>query len=95
MSACTVPPPGWTCRREAGHEGPCAALPEPMSVDTAIHAVNDNLGVDAAITVRGDEVKYYVWNGEGGRDKTYLDGGDCRKLAAAFAVLAESLGGGK
>lgn len=24
---CNVPPPGWTCTRERGHEGPCAALP--------------------------------------------------------------------
>jgi hypothetical protein len=22
---CTIPPKGWTCSREAGHEGPCAA----------------------------------------------------------------------
>lgn len=28
MSAeCTVPPPGWRCTREPGHDGPCAALP--------------------------------------------------------------------
>lgn len=25
---CTVPPTGWWCSREAGHEGPCAARPE-------------------------------------------------------------------
>lgn len=24
---CTVPPPGWRCTREGGHEGPCAARP--------------------------------------------------------------------
>ena len=24
---CTVPPPGWRCTREPGHEGPCAAVP--------------------------------------------------------------------
>jgi hypothetical protein len=22
---CTVPPPGWSCSRQPGHEGPCAA----------------------------------------------------------------------
>lgn len=27
MNHCTVPPPGWRCTREAGHDGPCAALP--------------------------------------------------------------------
>jgi hypothetical protein len=25
--ACDVPPAGWTCSREAGHDGPCAARP--------------------------------------------------------------------
>lgn len=24
---CVVPPPGWRCSREAGHDGPCAARP--------------------------------------------------------------------
>jgi len=28
MSAqCTMPPIGWACTREPGHEGPCAAVP--------------------------------------------------------------------
>ncbi len=26
MKACQVPPPGWRCTREPGHEGPCAAI---------------------------------------------------------------------
>ncbi len=25
---CKVPPLGWRCLREAGHEGPCAAIPD-------------------------------------------------------------------
>lgn len=25
--ACTKPPPGWVCSRDAGHDGPCAASP--------------------------------------------------------------------
>ncbi len=25
LAKCDVPPPGWYCTREAGHEGPCAA----------------------------------------------------------------------
>ncbi len=24
---CQLPPPGWWCSREPGHEGPCAARP--------------------------------------------------------------------
>lgn len=27
MAKCEVPPAGWRCTREAGHDGPCAALP--------------------------------------------------------------------
>lgn len=30
MTACTKAPAGWTCSREAGHEGPCAAVHESM-----------------------------------------------------------------
>ena len=28
MKHCVVPPRGWYCTREAGHEGPCAAVPK-------------------------------------------------------------------
>jgi hypothetical protein len=27
---CTRPPEGWTCSREPGHDGPCAAYPPPL-----------------------------------------------------------------
>lgn len=27
MTKCTIPPEGWECSREPGHEGPCAARP--------------------------------------------------------------------
>jgi len=27
LGACRVPPPGWVCTRDAGHDGPCAAHP--------------------------------------------------------------------
>lgn len=26
---CTIPPKGWRCTRDAGHEGPCAAVKIP------------------------------------------------------------------
>lgn len=26
-TTCTLPPPGWRCSREIGHDGPCAATP--------------------------------------------------------------------
>lgn len=33
--SCKVPPPGWLCTREEGHEGPCAAISEKPA--TNIH----------------------------------------------------------
>jgi hypothetical protein len=37
---CTVPPPGWTCSREPGHDGPCAARPaDPMLSNFRRHLV--------------------------------------------------------
>ena len=29
---CHIPPVGWKCTREAGHDGPCAAYPDAMLV---------------------------------------------------------------
>jgi hypothetical protein len=31
MARCTVPPAGWYCTREPGHDGPCAAHPVEMT----------------------------------------------------------------
>ena len=28
LNPCQVPPEGWTCTREGGHPGPCAAIPK-------------------------------------------------------------------
>lgn len=33
---CTKPPPGWRCTREAGHEGPCAAVHRSMDPDSQV-----------------------------------------------------------
>lgn len=30
---CDVPPPGWYCIRQHGHEGPCAAIPTQQEED--------------------------------------------------------------
>lgn len=29
QNACTKPPAGWACTRDANHDGPCAAIQEP------------------------------------------------------------------
>jgi hypothetical protein len=44
------------------------------------------LGIEAAVTVRGDELKLWVSG-----DKRYLSAEDCRALAKEFARLAEVL----
>lgn len=28
IDECKAPPAGWRCKRGAGHEGPCAAVPD-------------------------------------------------------------------
>jgi hypothetical protein len=44
--ACPLPPAGWACTREPGHEGPCAAvgpweqLPEPANVNLPVLTEN-------------------------------------------------------
>ena len=40
---CTKPPTGWRCTREAGHEGPCAAVRVPWYSRT-LSAVGNALG---------------------------------------------------
>ena len=55
----------------------------------ALIVVNDQLGIGANITAKGDEVKCWI-----GDDENYLDDNDCRELAAAFAALAASLAPG-
>lgn len=32
VNGCPVPPPGWSCTREPGHEGPCAAVPTVQGI---------------------------------------------------------------
>lgn len=50
------------------------------------------LNIDAAITVRGDELKCWIPSFEDlGRDKTYFNKAECEKLAAAFLEIAGKL----
>ena len=42
LPVCNVPPPGWSCSRGAGHEGPCAASPVSVqSHDLADHLLSE------------------------------------------------------
>lgn len=63
-----------------------------LGVDEALSAINVHLGIDAAVTHRGDEVKCWVPSEDGdGRSKCYLDAKDCEELARAFSVLASTV----
>jgi Lar family restriction alleviation protein len=59
MTKCTVPPPGWQCSRNAGHDGPCAASPptERVVVKPCPHCG----GTDTACAiVDEDNGRYWV-----------------------------------
>lgn len=43
MSKCTLPPEGWECTREAGHDGPCAAIPVSLTSEVSLKAANDTI----------------------------------------------------
>ena len=40
MTFCTLPPEGWSCSREPGHEGACAAIPkDSLSCDPVLRVI--------------------------------------------------------
>lgn len=43
MTTCTIPPKGWTCSRDAGHDGPCAASQEPFPYEVYVDQAVQNL----------------------------------------------------
>lgn len=64
-----------------------------MSED-ALEAVNKMLGIDGVVTHKGDEIKCWTHDGEGGRSKAYLTKWDCAALASAFEALSYRLSSG-
>lgn len=40
IGTCRLPPPGWTCSRTAGHDGPCAASP---AIDLSHSTLSDTV----------------------------------------------------
>lgn len=67
---CQLPPPGWYCTREPGHEGPCAAHPEEEVVDVEppVYPYQDGdvtvLGPECFIGRRGDGTPVISYRGE-------------------------------
>jgi len=67
VTRCEMPPVGWTCSRDNGHDGPCAASPDTGSTTYG------QFDVDFGETVfferthkepsRSDDMKRRVWHG--------------------------------
>lgn len=61
-------------------------------MEAALDIINDQLGIQAAQTVKGDEVKCYVPDPEnGGVCKAYFDSRNCFELAECFEFLGTAL----
>lgn len=56
----------------------------------ALDRINEILRIQAAVTVRGDEVRCYVPS-DVGIDKAYLGADQCDALGEAFVALAAEL----
>jgi hypothetical protein len=54
---CKVPPPGWWCSRDPGHEGPCAARPKRSPSGTRFYGdggtIHDSGHIDVAVDKDG------------------------------------------
>lgn len=61
-------------------------------MNNPIDRINADLGIQAGVTFKGDELKCWTPDNEdGGVSKTYLSADDCDALALAFAAVAEML----
>lgn len=54
---CTLPPPGWHCTREYGHEGPCAAVPTNNKMNTDFVEILHRLHILFPINRNGTSFK--------------------------------------
>lgn len=69
----------------------CTHPPSPKA-RRAIRRINGALGIESAITHRGDELKCSVIDDDdGGRRKAYFTADDCAQLSEAFAAIADEL----
>jgi hypothetical protein len=49
MTACHLPPLGWSCTRAAGHDGPCAAVPVLINGMSQEFLVANQESIDEAL----------------------------------------------
>lgn len=64
MTACKTPPAGWTCSRGAGHEGPCAASPLPLTVEDLVSIANLPGGANEQLRAARDHLRGRWSNGD-------------------------------
>jgi hypothetical protein len=63
-----------------------------MTINEALDRINEMLYIDAARTVRGDEIKIWTHNPEeGGRSKDYLNRSDLDRLIECLTVVRDGL----
>lgn len=73
---CTVPPSGWACKRDAGHDGPCAAVPV-VDYFSLLHMVE---GDDFYGELVHSVVKHHINIGAKQRGLRYDDANDLFEL---------------
>ena len=66
---------------------------DTVDIDEIVENLNEIIpGLDLILTVKGDELKGWTRDTEGGGTrKFYLNAADCRNLAAAFLKIADNM----
>jgi hypothetical protein len=84
VAPCQLPPPGWRCTRDAGHEGPCAAVAEGRVLDLA-----GAFGQAAAYAKnKAEEARAWSAMDDDGWHKGFFDGN-----VSAYQDMADTITG--
>lgn len=78
---CRLPPPGWTCSRDAGHDGPCAAAPDVDEASWQTHVAAAVCAAFGIVMVYVDPVAGSCLGG------LFLTGAIAAELATLFLWL--------
>jgi hypothetical protein len=75
---------------KAAEEAPMRAVESQAIARRALALVNEHLGLQLGCVYKGDELKGWRNDEEGGH-KFYLTGDECARLSSSFAVLSHAL----
>ena len=64
LGICAIPPDGWACSRSAGHDGPCAAYPEPLTLCRHYIMISERYWPRSCPTCDHGTCKYAIPNKE-------------------------------